>query len=120
MILVDTNAWISHLRATDSRLVRYLRDNRAVTSEVVQGELLLGAGLPKDMLGLLRLLPCIPSPSARETADFILRRRRTFQSSGVGWADCQLIVSAIQAGALLYSSDAAVRRVWSALGLRPA
>jgi hypothetical protein len=33
---------------------------------------------------------------------------------------CQLIVSAIQGGALLYASDVAVRRVWRALGFRSA
>ena len=51
MILVDTNAWIHHLRRRDERLVRFLDEQRVHTCDVVIGELLLGAGLPKAFAG---------------------------------------------------------------------
>jgi len=47
MILVDTNAWINHLRKRDSRLVLFLTQQRVRTCDVIVGELLLGSGLPK-------------------------------------------------------------------------
>lgn len=49
MILADTNAWIRHFRATDMRLVVFLKEQRARTCDVVIGELLLGSGLPKGV-----------------------------------------------------------------------
>lgn len=118
LILVDTNAWISHLRASDVRLERMLAENRVVTCEVVLGELLLGSGVPRVASELLDLLPKVPTPTAAQTLAFVQRRRATFASSGVGWADAQIVVAAIEAGALLHSSDLAVRRVWKRLGLR--
>lgn len=118
MILVDTNAWVSHVRAADARLVRLLLENRVVTCEVVIGELSLGAGLPKALTESLALLPMLPCPTATETRRFIDRHAGAFRSSGVGWADTQIILAAANAGALLYSSDIAVRKVWRKLGYR--
>src|SRR5438552_6277017 len=40
VILVDTNAWIHHLRKADQRLVRFLGEQRVRTCDVVIGELL--------------------------------------------------------------------------------
>ena len=116
MILVDTNTWVHHLRSGDSRLVALLHQNRVVTSDVVIGELLLGAGLPASFLRLLDALPRVASPTAAQTRDFIDRHRRAFRGSGVGWADAQIILAAVSAGALMHSSDGAVRSVWRKLG----
>jgi alpha-tubulin suppressor-like RCC1 family protein len=43
LILVDTNAWIQHLRRNDPRLERFLLQERVYTCDVVIGELLLGS-----------------------------------------------------------------------------
>jgi predicted nucleic acid-binding protein len=118
VILVDTNAWVTHVRSADLRLVRLLYENRVVTSEVVLGELLLGAGLPPALVRNLELLPQIPSPGATETREYVERHLRIFRVSGVGWADAQIIASSAKAGALIYSSDRAVRSVWRRLGFR--
>jgi predicted nucleic acid-binding protein len=115
VILVDTNAWVAHLRRGDERLVRFLDDGRVHTCDVVIGELLLGAGLPKSIAGDLLALPRLPSPSALETRTFIERHARTFAGSGVGWADAQIILSAAKSGARIHSSDRAVSRVCRAL-----
>jgi predicted nucleic acid-binding protein len=60
VILVDTSAWVSHLREADARLVQFLLEGRVRTCDVVIGELLLGAGIPRgvvrDLLALPRVL----------------------------------------------------------------
>lgn len=118
MILVDTNSWVRHVRIPDPRLITILQEDRAVTCKVVMGELLLGSGVPPTLVSLLGQLPVLPSPSADETQEFIARHLRSFRSSGVGWADCQILVAAKDAGALLYSADLAVKNVWRRLGFR--
>ena len=111
MILVDTNAWISHLRKTDARRVTFLSEHRVRTCEVVGGELILGSGLPRHFARDLMALPSLPSPSALETRTFIERHRESLAGSGVGWADMQILLTAAKAGARLHSSDRAVRKV---------
>ena len=118
MILADTSGWILHVRKGDSRLASLLEQNRVATCDVVLGELMLGSGLPAPLVRDLSLLPRLPSPSAGETRGYIERHHRTFRASGVGWADTQIIIAAVNAGALLYSSDRAVRTVWRRLGHR--
>lgn len=111
MILVDTNAWVNHLRTTDVRLVRFLREGRVRTCDVIIGELLLGSGLPRNFAGDLMALPRIPTPSPAATRLFIERHRRSFAGSGVGWADAQIIHAATETGARIHTSDGGVRRI---------
>jgi len=120
LILVDTNAWVRHLREADPRLVTFLLQGRVRTCDVVIGELLLGAGLPARFAKDLGALPRVPSPSPLATREFIERHRRVFAGSGVGWADAQVIHAAVNVGARIHSADRAVRRVSSALRLPPA
>jgi predicted nucleic acid-binding protein len=115
VILVDTNAWIRHFRKADARLVTFLNEHRVRSCDVVLGELLLGSGLPRGAARDLLSLPRLPSPGAAETRSFIERHGRTFAGSGVGWADAQILLTAARAGARLHTSDAAVRRLCSAL-----
>jgi len=115
LILVDTSAWIHHLRQKDTRLVRFLGEQRVHTCDVVIGELLLGSGLPRSFAADLLALPRLPSPSALETRVFLERHRRTFSGSGVGWADAQILLGALKSGARIHSSDRALRRVCRAV-----
>jgi predicted nucleic acid-binding protein len=117
VILVDANAWISHLRKADPQLVGFLKHLRVRTCDVVIGELRLGSGLPKTFSSDLSALPRLPSPTALETRTFIERHAQTFAGSGVGWADTQIILSAAKSGARLHTSDRSVRRVCVQLGL---
>ena len=117
MILVDTNAWIRHLRVSDADLVRFLQQQRVHTSEVVIGELQLGSGLPKNFARNILALPRLPSPGAAETRAFIERHLPAFAGSGLGWADAQIVLAAAKAGARLHSSDRAVRKTCRALGV---
>jgi predicted nucleic acid-binding protein len=116
VILVDTSAWIHHLRRKDFRLVRFLLEQRVRTCDVVIGELLLGSGLPGSFAGDILALPRLPSPTAAETRTFIERQRRAFAGSGVGWADAQILLAAAKTGAQIHTSDRAVRRVCRAIG----
>ena len=118
MILVDTNAWVQHLRKGDARLVRFLLEQRVRTCDVVVGELLLGSGLPKGFAADLMALPRLPSPTAVETRTFIERHHSAFGGSGVGWADAQMVLAAAKPGARVHSSDRAVRRLCGALGVK--
>lgn len=118
VILVDTSAWVQHLRATDERLVRFLLEGRVRTSDVVIGELLLGSGLPRGFARDLTALPRVPTPAPSVTRAFIERHRRSFAGSGVGWADAQMMHAATQSGLRMHTSDEGVRRVCRALALR--
>jgi predicted nucleic acid-binding protein len=115
VILVDTNAWVQHLRKADEVLVAFLRQQRVRTCDVVIGDLALGSGLPKTFARDLAALPKLPSPTAHETRLFIERHSRNYAGAGVGWADAQMILSAAKAGARLYTSDLSVRRVCAAI-----
>lgn len=117
LILVDTHAWLRHLRVRDPHLVRLLLEQRVHTSDVVIGELRLGSGLPKSFAQDILALPRLPSPSAAETRAFIERHLPAFAGSGLGWADAQIVLAAAKAGACLRSSDRAVRRTCRALGV---
>jgi hypothetical protein len=76
---------------------------------------LLGSGLPRGFARDLTSLPQFPSPGAAETRVFVERHRRSFAGSGVGWADAQILLTAVKAGARLHTSDAAVRKLCSSL-----
>jgi predicted nucleic acid-binding protein len=117
VILVDTSAWIAHLRRSDATLVRFLTEKRVRTCDVVIGELELGAGVPSDVARDLAALPRVPSPSAAETRAFISRHTRSLTASGVGWADVQIVVSATKAGARLYTRDRAIGAICKSVGL---
>jgi predicted nucleic acid-binding protein len=110
VILVDTNAWVNHLRRRDALLVLYLSQQRVRTCDVVVGELLLGSGLPKSFAADLMALPRLPSPTAAETRTFVERHARSLRGSGIGWADAQIILAAHRSGARIHTSDEGVRR----------
>lgn len=118
MILVDTNAWIGHLRQRDPRLVSFLLGQRVHTCDIVIGELLLGEGLPSGFGDDLLRLPRLPSPGANETRLFIERHRGSFAGSGIGWADSQIILAAQKTGAQVHTLDRGVRKVSALVGVR--
>jgi predicted nucleic acid-binding protein len=118
MILVDTSAWVQHLRKPDVALVTFLKEQRVRACDVVIGELLLGTGLPAGFARDLRMLPRLASPSAAETCMFVDRHARTFAGAGVGWADVQILLAAAKAGARLHTADKPVRRLCRALDIK--
>jgi predicted nucleic acid-binding protein len=117
VILVDTNAWVRHLRSTDARLARFLLEGRVRTCDVVIGELLLGSGLPRGFVRDLMALPRIPTPAPPATRVFIERHHKSFAASGVGWADAQIIHAATTTGTRIHTSDSSVRKLCAALAM---
>lgn len=117
MILVDTSAWIRHLRRPDARLQTFLAQQRVHTCDVVVGELLLGSGLPKSFAVHLQALPRLVSPGAQETRLYLEHHRRVFAGAGVGWADAQIILAADNAGARVHTADRAIRAVCRGLSI---
>jgi predicted nucleic acid-binding protein len=97
LILVDANAWISHLRKSDARLVTFLLEHRVRTCNGVVGELMLGSGLPRNFLRDLMALPVCQRRRAAEARAFIERHRESLAGSGVGWA--------VNPGGALWRSD---------------
>jgi hypothetical protein len=120
VILVDSSAWIDHLRHGDRRLVQFLGQQRVRTCDVVVGELLLGSGLPRTFASNLLALPFVPGPSAAETRRFVERNQHLLSASGVGWADAQILLTAAKSGARIHTADRAVRKVGPLVGVTPA
>jgi predicted nucleic acid-binding protein len=117
LILVDTNAWVDHFRRKDLRLVQFLVDQRVHTCDVVLGEIRLGSGIPRHVVADLMALPRLPCPHPQETRALVDRKQSSVAGSGIGWADAEVILTAVRAGARIHSSDRAVRRVCRALGI---
>lgn len=115
MILPDASTWVAHLKRRDDRLVRHLAENRVVTCDVVMGALLLVRGIPLELLRHLALLPRIPSPGAAETGTFIERHRETLRKARADWAQAQVLLAAIAAGATLLTSETELAVAWKHL-----
>jgi predicted nucleic acid-binding protein len=119
LILVDTSVWIEFLRRAPPRadLREVLELGEVVTHPFVIGELALG-GLGRrraQILSDLRLLPGLPAASDAEVLDLI--DARALAGRGIGWVDAHLVASALLAAARLWTLDARLARVASAVGL---
>ena len=114
MIVVDTSAWIEHLRATESpadrQLVRLLETSAEIAvTEVVVGEVL--AGMPhRDVAATRDWLLGFPVLRLRGLADFELAAALSRACRDAGDAvrhltDCLVAVPTIRAGATLLHAD---------------
>jgi predicted nucleic acid-binding protein len=114
-VLPDASAWVAHLKRRDPVLVRHLAENRAVTCDVVVGELLLGHGLPPELLRHLAVLPRIPCPSTGETGAFIERHREVLKRAGLGFSQVEVLLAARGAKAALHTRDPGLTQAWRQL-----
>ncbi|MFM7783267.1 MAG: type II toxin-antitoxin system VapC family toxin [Gammaproteobacteria bacterium] len=91
-VLLDTSAWIDHLRSGDSLVAELLGAGEVFTHEFVIGELALGnLGKRTEILGLLAALPRAPMASLEEVLQFISRHR--LSGRGIGYVDAHLLAS---------------------------
>jgi predicted nucleic acid-binding protein len=117
-VVVDTSVWRKYfsglVTADDGRALDELLDeDGAVLMHVaVLGELVLG-GLSERGERLLQRLPTAPEVSSDEILAFV--RQRKLARRGVGWVDCQLLASALIAGASLWSFDRGLARAATTL-----
>jgi len=114
-VLVDSSVWMAHERAPDGELRRLLAAGRAAGTAEVIHELCLGCGArPLEIAADVRLLPSIPSPFGPLDGRIDSLGLRC---KGIGIADARIILSALDAGAKLYSKDRGMIAAARVLGL---
>ncbi|HLQ86107.1 MAG TPA: type II toxin-antitoxin system VapC family toxin, partial [Salinisphaeraceae bacterium] len=109
MILVDTSAWIDHLRRRDDLLSAWLAAGVVLCHPFIIGELACGSlPEPDRILGRLADLPQAPVAPHADTLAFVIRQQ--LGGRGIGWIDMHLLASARLAGrATLYTHDKRLR-----------
>lgn len=103
-MLVDTSAWIDHLRAPDARLRDALQDDRVVTHPFVIGELACGQLRRRaQVLSALAALPQVGMATHAEVLAMI--ETRSLAGAGLGWVDAHLLAAARLGDVALYTHD---------------
>jgi predicted nucleic acid-binding protein len=107
--LVDTSVWIDHFRFHNASLADRLRNDGVVMHSAIVGELACG-NLPRrgETLINLALLPRVEEPDAETVLSYI--ETKHLFAHGLGWVDAQLLVSAVLAGAQLWTLDRKLAR----------
>ena len=104
-VLIDTSAWVDHLRTADAVVIDILATGRALTHPMVIGELSLGT--PRDRqrtLETIGLLQRTHAPSMSEVLDFVEKEK--LYGLGCGLIDVTLLMSTlITPGATLMTAD---------------
>lgn len=104
-VLIDSSAWINHLKVADAAVIAVLSSGRALTHPMVIGELTLGT--PKDRkrtLESISLLQRTNAASMDEVLQFVERER--LYGLGCGLIDVTLLMSTlITPGATLMTLD---------------
>lgn len=114
MTLVDTSAWIDHLRAADARLSELLDENQVLVHPFVLGELACGTLRRRsEILGHLRQLP--QASLARDEEVHHLLEAHRLEGKGLGWIDLHLLASARLHGVDLLTHDQRLRRATAAV-----
>ena len=114
MILADTSVWIHHFRHSDPHLQQLLLDRRVLIHVFVLGEIACGTlrARSKTLADLQRLPSAIPAE--HEEVLGLVEQHRLF-GKDVTWIDLHLLASARLTGCRLWTLDAALRNLASAL-----
>jgi predicted nucleic acid-binding protein len=116
MILVDTSAWVSHLRESNSRLEQYLNKGEAISHPFVIGELACGSIKNRsEILSLLNALPKADTLTDEEVLLFI--EKNNLMGKGLGLIDIHLLASAILSEAALWTLGAKLKQEARTLGI---
>ncbi|MDP3177676.1 MAG: PIN domain-containing protein [Spirochaetaceae bacterium] len=116
MILADTNIWIDHLRAGDSRLVHLLEEDELFMHPAIRGELSLGS--IRDRTGFITMLAYLPSlkPSPDEEVMALIEETQLF-GRGIGWVDAQLLTACLSRPCRFWTRDRRLAAVATELGI---
>lgn len=116
MILVDTSAWIDHLRDGDEKLASLLHSGSVLMHPFVVGELACGNLRDREsVLGLLQELPRATVATDTEVLFFI--EGRALMGRGVGYIDAHLLASAsLSNTARLWTRDIRLYSIAAELG----
>jgi hypothetical protein len=119
--LIDTCVWIYFLGGRQRTLVdevaRLVQADEVLGHPFVHGELLMGTG-GNSRVELLRSYPDLaPAPvSSHQTVVELVRKHR-LANRGLGWIDAHLLAAAKEAGAKLWTEEAALKQAARELGL---
>jgi predicted nucleic acid-binding protein len=117
MILVDTSAWVNHLRSGDEGLVDLLNATQVLMHAFVLGE--LACGNLRQRAELLRLLKNLPQAAvARDEEVLFFIERRGLMGRGIGYVDAHLLAAvALDGGARLWTRDRRLQTLAEELGM---
>jgi predicted nucleic acid-binding protein len=116
MVLVDTSAWIDHLRRTSPRLAGLLDDGEVAIHPFVIGELACGnLANRKEILSLLHSLPAVQRVEDDEVLFFV--EQYSLAGRGLGLIDVHLLASSMMSGHPLWSKDKRLTAAAEELGL---
>jgi predicted nucleic acid-binding protein len=116
MILVDTSAWVEHLRRGSPRVKGLLENGEVVVHPFVLGE--LACGNLKNRKEILSLLDELPVAMLAEQSEVLtLVETKKLYGTGIGWVDAHLVASALLTGAKLLTLDKALAEAASMLGV---
>ena len=116
MVLVDTSAWVAHLRDVNIGLEALLNDGHVVCHPFIVGELACGNLKNRsEILSLLHALPMALYADQEEVMQFIENYR--LMGKGLGYIDMHLLASAILTNVPLWTLDKRLNEVSSTLGI---
>ncbi|MBK7814699.1 MAG: type II toxin-antitoxin system VapC family toxin [Rhodocyclaceae bacterium] len=117
MVLVDTSAWVDHLRRGDPTVGQLLESGRVLAHSFVIGEIACGTLRARaEIMGLLGNLPRAPMASDEEVLYFI--ERQALMGRGLGYIDMHLLAAvAIDGASRLWTRDKRLGLAAAELGL---
>jgi predicted nucleic acid-binding protein len=116
MILVDTSAWVDHLRKDNATIKELLLAGMAVVHPFIIGELACGNLTNRaEILHLLAVLPQAIVAEHREVLIFI--ESNQLHGKGIGWVDSHLLAAALLSGLQILTYDKAIGEAASKLGI---
>jgi predicted nucleic acid-binding protein len=117
MTLVDTSAWIDHLRNGNPLVSASLDAGEVMVHPIAVGELACGnLRNRKEILSLLARLP--QAKVAEQSEALTLVESRNLHRTGLGWIDAHLLASALLSAAQLFTLDQGLGRAAARLGIR--
>jgi predicted nucleic acid-binding protein len=116
MLLVDSSAWIGHLRDGDPVIEDAIRGGELCTHEFVIAELALGS-LPNRQQFLVNLRRFSRLATTPFDAILTFVENKELSSTGIGFVDASLLASAAAGSAALWTRDKKLAAQAERLGL---
>jgi predicted nucleic acid-binding protein len=116
VILVDTSAWVEHLRRGLPRLATLLQEGEVLIHPWVIGE--LACGNLRNRSQVLDLLQGLPAAMvASDTEVLLLIEREQLMGRGIGYIDAHLVAAALLSHCRLWTQDRRLAAVAQEQGL---
>jgi predicted nucleic acid-binding protein len=116
MVLVDTSAWVDHLKFGNEKLKSLLGAGVILCHPFIIGELACGSLRNRnEIISLLQALPQVPVSEQDEILYFI--EANSLYGRGIGFVDTHLLASCRLAGCVLWTIDKRLRNVSADLEL---